>query len=128
MMCVFCVRKEFLKMEETLDLTACIAKGKKIKIEDKEYEIKLTYRALRVLEQMYGSVGQAIEMFGNKTDIYGDVLNFLYAMVGERYNLRKVDIEDWISLGTINILYDVVYAAVISAFGVQEATEEQGEQ
>ena len=49
-------------------------------------------------------------------------------MVGERYNLRKVDIEDWISLGTINILYDVVYAAVISAFGVQEATEEQGEQ
>ena len=69
-----------------------------------------------------------IEMFGNKTDIYGDVLNFLYAMVGERYNLRKVDIEDWISLGTINILYDVVYAAVISAFGVQEATEEQGEQ
>lgn len=115
-------------MEETLDLTACIAKGKKIKIEDKEYEIKLTYRALRALEQMYGSVGQAIEMFGNKTDIYGDVLNFLYAMVGERYNLRKVDIEDWISLGTINILYDVVYAAVISAFGEQEATEEQGEQ
>ena len=49
-------------MEETLDLTACIAKGKKIKIEDKEYEIKLTYRALRALEQMYGSVDHEAAM------------------------------------------------------------------
>lgn len=113
-------------MDEVIDLTACIAQGKKIKIGRKEYEIKFDYKTLLSLEKQYGTVGAAIECFMDKQKIYENVLNFLYAACGEKYSLKKTDIEGWISLSTVNILYNVVFETIMLSFGTQN-TEKQGE-
>lgn len=112
-------------MDEVIDITACIAKGKILKVDNKEYEVKFDFRALQVLEQQYETVGNAIKNFFDENKIYANVANFLYAACGEKYKLKKTDIEEWISVSSIGILYNLIYEAVLGSFG--NKTDEQGE-
>lgn len=114
-------------MADIIDLTACITKGQVIKVDDKEYEIKFTYRALRVLEETYGNIGTALDSFIERKKMYEDTLNFLYAALGEKYRLTKTDIEEWITLTSIQILYDVIFEMIMASFGISAADEPQGE-
>lgn len=114
-------------MDEVIDLTACLAKGKVIRIEDKEYEIKINFRAIRSLEQQYGSLNEALDRFIGRKDVYNDVLNFVYAACGEKYNLKKTDIEEWISISTAEILYNTIFESLLSSIGTNSGDTEQGE-
>ncbi len=114
-------------MDEVIDLTACLARGKVIRIEDKEYEIKFGFRAIRSLEEQYGSVNKAIESLLNREALYDDVLNFLYAACGEKYKLKKTDIEEWISISTAAILYNAIFESLLSSIGTNSGDTEQGE-
>lgn len=114
-------------MDEVIDLTACLAKGTVIRIDDKEYEIKINFRAIRSLEQQYGSLGAALDSFIEKKDIYNDVLNFLYAACGEKYKLKKTDIEEWISISSTPILYNAIFEALLSSIGTSSEETQQGE-
>lgn len=114
-------------MAEIIDLTACIAKGQVIKIDDKEYELKFSYRALRALEEIYGNVGAALDSLIERNKMYDDTLNFLYAALGEKYKLRKTDIEEWITLSSIHILYNIVLEMVMSSFGTGDTEVSEGE-
>ena len=113
-------------MSEAIDLTACIAKGQVIKVDGKEYEIKFTYRALHALEEIYGNVGAALDSFIERRKIYDDTLNFLYASLGEKYKQNKTDIEQWITLSSVHILYSIIFDMIMSSFGESEG-EPQGE-
>ncbi|MGN0107473.1 MAG: hypothetical protein ACI4A5_07250 [Hominilimicola sp.] len=114
-------------MDEVIDLTACLAKGKVIRIEGKEYEIKFDFRAIHSLEQQYGNLGAALDSFMGNENLYDNVLNFLYAACGEKYKLKKTDIEEWISLSTIFILHDLIFEAILSSIGTKNEKSEQGE-
>ena len=113
---------------KVIDLTACITRGTFIKIADKEYEIRFSYSALKSLEEQYGNVGMALDSLLSNEKKYENVLNFLYAACGEKYNLKKTDIEEWITLSTIEILRNVIYDAIMGAFGQGNGEEQtQGE-
>lgn len=114
-------------MEEIIDLTACLAKGKTIRVDEKEYEIKFGYGALRSLEVQYGNVNVALDSFIKRENLYDDTVNFLYAACGERYKLKKTDVEEWISISSAPILYDVIFEALLSSIGTSGGNEEQGE-
>ena len=113
-------------MEEPIDLTACLAKGKTIRIDEKEYEIKFGFGALRSLELQYGNVNAALDSFIKRENLYDNIVNFLYAACGERYKLKKTDIEEWISISSAPILHDVIFEALLSSIGTN-SEEEQGE-
>lgn len=114
-------------MNEVVDLTACIAKGKIIRVEDKEYEIKFTFRAIRALEEKYENLDTALDSFINKENLYEDVLNFLYAACGEKYNLKKSELEEWISISTAKMLYYTIFEAILFSIGTSSEEQEQGE-
>lgn len=115
-------------MAEIIDLTACIAKGQILKVDDKEYEIKFTYRALRALEEIYGNVGKALDSLVNREKLYDDILNFLYASLGEKYKLKKTDIEEWISVSSAPMLYDVILSEIMSGMSLSgKDNTQQGE-
>lgn len=113
-------------MAEIIDLTAVLAKGRTIRIGRKEYEIKFAFRQLRALEEQYGTVGDAIDALIKPDNIYENVLNFLYAALGERYSLKKTDIEEWITVSTTQILYDIIFEALLESMGGREENS-QGE-
>lgn len=116
-------------MAEMIDLTAVLAKGRTLKIDDKEYEIKYAFRQLRVLEEQYGTVGDAINALANEDngDIYTIVLNFLYAALGEKYSLKKTDIEEWITVSSAPILYSLIFEAMLESIGGGNGENKQGE-
>lgn len=114
-------------MDEVIDLTACIAKGKTIRIGNEDYEIKFSFRAICSLEKQYGDFGTALDSFTSREKIYDNVLNFLYAACGERYSLKKTDIEEWISVSSVQILYDVILEALLSSIGTNSGEDNQGE-
>jgi hypothetical protein len=114
-------------MAEIVDMTACIAGGTYFSIGKKEYEIKFTFGAIRSLEEQYGNVGAALDSLVEKKDIYNDVLNFLYAACGERYKMKKTDIEKWISISSCPIFYNLIVEAVFSSIGMNSDAAEQGE-
>ena len=112
--------------EEILDLTACIPSGKEFKVGNKTYTVIFNYRALKSLEKQYGTVSAALDDFSDRSNIYNNVLNFLYAALGERYRLKKTDVEEWITLSTVNILHDLIFDALLGAFG-QSSDADAGE-
>lgn len=114
-------------MDEVIDITACLAKGKIVKVEDKEYEVKFGFRAILELEKQYGTVGAALDSFIKNKDFYNNTLNFLYAALGEKYKLKKTDIEEWISISTAPQLHDTILEALLLGFGTAKGESEQGE-
>lgn len=114
-------------MAEIIDLTAVLAKGRTIKIDNKEYEVKFAFRAIRSLEEQYGTMGAALDALFQQDDIYNNVLNFLYAALGEKYNLKKTDIEEWITVSTAQILYNVIFESLVESIGGGEGASKQGE-
>lgn len=114
-------------MDNVIDLTACVAKGKTIKIDDKEYELKFSFRAIRALEEIYGNMDTALDSFIEQKKIYDDVLNFIFAALGEKYKLKKTDVEEWITVSSTPILYNAIFEEILLSMNTDNEDEEQGE-
>lgn len=114
-------------MKETIDLTACITKGSIIKIEEKEYEIRFNFRTLHALEEIYGNIGAALDSMAKQNNLYEDILNFLYAALGEKYKLKKTDIEEWITISSAPILYSILAEEIFNGIGMNGNDNNSGE-
>lgn len=114
-------------MDNSINLTACVAKGKTITVEDKEYELRFSFRAIRALEEIYGNMGAALDSFVGQEHIYDDVLNFLFAALGEKYKLKKTDIEEWITVSSAPVLYNAIFEQLFLSMDMGERDETQGE-
>lgn len=107
--------------EDILDLTAIIPQPKAFKLGNKNFELLYNYKAIKKLEEIYGSVGAALDAFSNQDDVYTDTINFLYAGLGETYKLTKQEIESWIGLTSINLFRDIIMDALINSYGKNNA-------
>lgn len=111
---------------KTVDISNVLPQGVDFTIEDNAYRLIYNYRALKRLSDIYGSVEKAIDALQTENK-YDTVLNFLYAGLCDRYGLKKTDIETWIGPGSINAFYDVVFSAVLLAYGKQKVEDGQEE-
>ena len=111
---------------KTVDVTNVIPQGIDFTIEDNAYRLIYNYRALKRLSDIYESVEKAIHEL-ESGDKYDAVLNFLYAGLCDAYSLKKTDIEAWIGPGSIRALYDIVFSAVILAYGNPKSKDTQEE-
>ena len=115
-------------MDETLDLTACLPQTKNFKIDEKEYGLIFDYQAILNLEKIYGSAKSALATFHDKSNIYENTVNFLYAGLAGRYKITKQEIESWIGMGTINILDRIIFEALILSYGVPNNDSEEADE
>lgn len=113
-------------IEETIDISDVLPKGVSFTIGKKEYEIIYNFKTLKELGDMYGGIQNAIDALTNHENPYQIVLDFLWAALGERYKLKKTDIEEWIGPGSLNLLYNLIYTAVMKSFG-NSGKEDMGE-
>lgn len=113
-------------MEQSLDISNTIPKGVSFTVGKKEYELVYHFGNLKLLSDTYGSVQKAIDALNERKDPYTLVLNFLYAALHERYKLSKSKIEEWIGPGSVNLLYNLVFSAILLAFGETDSGEDDG--
>lgn len=104
-------------MEQSLDISNTLPKGVSFTVGKKEYELVYHFGTLKLLGDTYGSVQKAIDALNERKDPYTLVLDFLYAALHERYKLSKSKIEEWIGPGSVNLLYNLIFSAVLLAFG-----------
>ena len=110
--------------DNILDLTAVIPQPKVFKLGNKSFELLYNYKAIKKLEEIYGSVGAALDAFSNQDDVYTDTINFLYSALAEPYKLSKQEIESWIGLTSINLFRDIIMEALINSYGKNNTVED----
>lgn len=111
-----------------LDLTAVIPQGKKFKIDGKEYELVFHFKAIRKLEELYGSMDKAMDAFNQNKSAYEVTVNFLYAGLGDDYKLTKQEIESWVGLGSVVLLRNILFDALMRSYGTPDGEKEPGEE
>lgn len=112
---------------EIPDLTAVLPQSKRFKVGNKEYDLIFRYGEIAKLEQIYDSVGDAIEAIYDPKRSYKAVLDFLYVGLGEKYGLTMQDIEEWVGLGTAVLLREIVIEALMLSYGKSQTDGDQAD-
>ncbi len=114
-----------ISFDKDIDLSNVMPKGVKFKIENKEYELVYSFGALKRLGEAYGTVGAAIDALSAREEPYDLVVNFLYCGLCDKYKLTKQDIEEWVGVGSVNLLYNLIFSAIMSSFGHTDGVNEE---
>ena len=116
------------EVEKSIDISNVIPKAASFKIGRKEYVLLYHYGALKKLSEIYGGVSEALDAFQKNENPYELVINFLFAGLEDGYQVTKQEIEKWVGPGSVNLLYNLVFGAVLAAFGDTKAEDEVDEE
>lgn len=112
---------------QSIDVSNVLPQGIDFEINQNNYMLIYSYRALKRLSDIYGSVGKAIDALRSE-DKYDTTVNFLFAGLCDKYKLKKSDIEDWVGPNSVHLFYNIVFNAVIKAFGTTKNDDDSAEE
>lgn len=115
-----------INLNSEIDMTNVIPIGVDFKLQNKKYTLIYNYRAITRLEQIYGSLSEAMQNFSNNLNAYDDTINFLWCALTDEYKLSKQDIEKWIG-ADITPWKNIVFDAIIKAYGHRDTEDSEGE-